>query len=71
MHAEVKLFEKSETILFNLIYKLNPRIRKYMKLLKDNLWFLIFQKALLQHEFSTRNINQFRRIPEPMGIFSR
>ena len=32
----------------------NPEIEIYKKLLKDNLWFLIFKKAGLQHAFSTR-----------------
>ena len=54
MRAEVQLIEKSGTILLNSILNLNPRIRIYKKLLKDNLWFLIFQKAELQHAFSTR-----------------
>ena len=59
MRAEVQLFEKSGTISFNCTNYFKPEIRIYRKILKDNLWFLIFQKAELQHAFPLELRDQF------------
>ena len=54
MYAEVQLYKKSGTISLSWIKNINSKIRIYTKLSKDNLWFLIFHIAELQHTFSTR-----------------
>jgi len=54
MRAEVQLFEKSGTIDCPFINSYIFLIEYLYNLFNLMIWFLIFQKAELQHAFSTR-----------------
>ena len=70
MRAEVQLFEKSGTISLNWIKNMNIQTRIYKNLWKDNLWFLIFQKAEFRQAFFTTIMGPIWLTQKPFGWFS-